>query len=125
MSEPSITALANILYTLRVVPWWIFLGLSLACFAVLFAPAFGEVSLDDFRQQWGPFAWFGAIAFSLLFITQCIDAIARGYLKRRAAKSERHTLRFVPHDPKHLWWHLARQQDESLISQIILKIHIS
>jgi hypothetical protein len=120
MSDPS-GAVAPFLSALRTLPLWILIGLALAGYAVIFAPAFGGIDAEPFRQKWGTWAWVEAMTFSLLALARVCAGIAAHYRSYREARAARRILRFVPLD-RQCWWHLAKQQDDSFVSQIRLDI---
>jgi hypothetical protein len=105
------------LSALRTLPLWIFVGLALAGYAVLFAPPFAGIDTTPLRQSWGVAIWAGTLMFSVLSIVGILDSCIATYRKHVAAKTARRVLRFVPlHQQR--FWHLAKQQDDSVISQI-------
>ncbi len=125
MSDPSgVGAIGPFLSVLRTLPLWILIGLAMAGYAVLFAPTFGGISAEPFRQQWGIWVWVEAISFSVLSLMRIIDAAIRGYWLRKKASDARRVLRFVPLH-RQCWWHLAKQQDDSYISQISIHVQAS
>jgi len=104
-------------------------GLALAGYAIIFAPPLGDVDFAWFRAQWGAWVWIEAVTFSALTITRLLDLSVTAYLGRRKANEARRILRMVPLDhPWPLnrgWWHLGKQQDASLVSQISMVIAVN
>jgi hypothetical protein len=117
MADVPATAISNFLSTLRTLPVWLLGGLALVGYAVLFAPGFAGIDPSGFRTQWGVWIWIEAIGFSILTITRAIDSSVSAYLESRRRRAEQRVLRLVP---RHLqcWWHLAKQRDDSFVSQI-------
>ena len=120
MPEISSGAVKEILSTVRKLPVWMLLGLALAGFAILFLPSFGGINLGQFRTQYGVWVWIEAVTFSILAVARSLDAGISAYLERRKMAATR-ALRLVPLHHQ-CWWHLAEQQDRSLISQIRVDI---
>ena len=117
-------AVAPFLSTLRTLPVWILIGLAVVGWIVLFAPAASGIELASFRQQWGVWVWIESIAFSVLSVARVAEAGFRAYWSHKTAAAARRVLRFVPlHDQ--CWWHLAKQQDDSYVSQIRMDIQVS
>lgn len=123
LTDPT-AAIAPILTALRNLPFWILISLALAGYAVLFIPPFGGIDADEFRRQWGVWIWVEAIAFSILAAARSLDAAVGAYGARRRAIASQRFLRFVPLDQRH-WWHLAKQKDNSYISQIGIDLQAS
>ena len=117
-------AAAAFLSALTTLPVWILLGLSVAGWAVLFVPPISDINLAPFRQQWGAWVWIEAIAFSILFIARMGEACVRAYLSHKAAIAGCRALRFV-HLHQQSWWHLAKQQDDTYVSQIHMVVQVS
>jgi hypothetical protein len=121
MSDLSPSAVSSFLSTLRTLPIWVLAGLALAGYAVLYLPAFGGIDPTGFRTQWGVWVWIEAVTFSILTLAQGLDVAVAGYRARRATAEARRALRLVPRH-RQCWWHLAKQQDDSYVSQITLDI---
>jgi len=117
-------ALASILSALTTLPVWLLLGLAIVGWVIIFAPTLGNIDMGAFRHEWGPWVWIGAIAFSILFVARAAEACVWAYWSHREIVAGRRVLRFVPLQQQS-WWHLAKQQDDSYISQIKTDIHIS
>src|SRR5258707_2666382 len=120
MSDFPATVVGPLLSVLRTLPVWVLAGFALAGYAVLFAPAFGGVDPTDFRTQWGVWVWIEALTFSILTIARGMDAGVNAYRAHRQAADSSRALRLVPRQLQS-WWHLAKQQDDSFVSQISLK----
>ncbi|WGS47094.1 hypothetical protein LFL97_33750 [Burkholderia sp. JSH-S8] len=116
------TAAGPILNALRTVPVWLFAGLALACAAILYLPALGvsAADLNAFRVHWGVCARVGMIGFACLAIARAAADVIIGYRKRKPKKS----LVFAPRDGE-CWWHLAKQNDDTYVSQVALRIDVS
>ncbi|HDR8982114.1 TPA: hypothetical protein QDA89_000985 [Burkholderia vietnamiensis] len=110
------------LSVLRAVPVWLFAGLALACAAILYLPALGVSAADQnaFLGHWGAWARVGMIGFACLAIARAAADLIIGYRKRKLKKS----LAFVPRDGE-CWWHLAKQNDDTYVSQVALRIDVS
>lgn len=121
MSDVSPNSVSSFLSVLRTLPVWMLGGLALAGYAVLFVPGFGGVDPTGFRHQWGVWIWIEALTFSILAVTRGLDAAITGHRLRRETAQSRLALRLVPLHQQ-CWWHLARQQDDSFVSQIRLDI---
>jgi hypothetical protein len=121
MSDFPATVVGPLLSVLRTLPVWVLAGFALAGYAVLFAPAFGGVDPTDFRTQWGVWVWIEALTFSILTIARGMDAGVNAYRAHRQAADSSRALRLVPRQLQS-WWHLAKQQDDSFVSQISLKV---
>jgi hypothetical protein len=109
---------------LRTLPLWLLIGLALAGYAVIFAPAFGGINPELFRQQWGVWAWIESMTFSILALARILETGAAAYLAQKQATAARRILRFVPLHHQ-CWWHLAKQQDDSFVSQIRMDVQAS
>lgn len=120
MSDLPATTVSSFLSVLRTLPVWLLAGLALAGYAVLFTPTVGGIDLATFRTEWGIWVWIGALTFSILAVVRSIDASVNSYLARRRA-GDRRALRLVPLQ-RECWWHLAKQRDDSFVSQISLHI---
>lgn len=116
------TAAGSILSALRAVPAWLFAGLALACAATLFLPTLGVPAADlkTFLDHWGVWARAGMIGFVCLAIVRAAADVIVGLRKRKLKK----LLVFVPRDGE-CWWHLAKQNDATYVSQIALRIDVS
>jgi hypothetical protein len=121
MADVPATAISNFLATLRTLPLWLLAGLAFVGYAVIFIPGFGGIDPNGFRTQWGVSIWIEAIGFSILTVTRAIDSGISSYLLRQRRKSERRALRLVPRHHQ-CWWHLAKQTDDSFVSQISLDV---
>ena len=96
-------------------------GLALAGYAVLFVPAFGGIDPAGFRTQWGVWVWIEALTFSILALTRGLDTGLSAYRIHRKNVEARRALWLVPRHQQ-CWWHLAKQQDDSFVSQIALDV---
>jgi len=96
-------------------------GLAVAGYAVLFMPAFGRIDPANFRYQWGVWAWIEALTFSILTLACALDAAVSAYREHRKTVKANDVLRLVPRHHQR-WWHLAKQQDDSFVSQISLDV---
>ena len=74
---------------LRSLPLWILAALAMAGYAALFAPAFGNVDLRSFRNQWGPWFWLDASAFSIFTLARATDLLVRAVNAREKARRRR------------------------------------
>jgi len=118
------SAIAPILTALRSLPLWILAGLALTGYAVLFVPPFGGIDPEAFRREWGIWIWIEAIAFSILAIARGAEAGVGAYIASKQATAARRVLRFIPLS-RQCWWHLAKQKDNSYISQMSLDVQAS
>jgi hypothetical protein len=121
MTNFSAGAVSSFLSVLRTLPVWLIAGLALTFFAVLFAPAFGGVDLTRFRSEWGVWLWIGGLTFSILAVTRSIDSGIANYALRQRRAEARRALRLVPRATQ-CWWYLAKQRDDSFISQITFDV---
>lgn len=112
------------LSALRALPLWIILGLALAGYAVLFAPPFADVELAVFRRTWGVWVWVEAVFFTVLFVVGICDWAISAFSAHRRDQAARHILRLIPLS-RQSWWHLAKQQDDSFVSQIDFECQIT
>jgi hypothetical protein len=119
VSDPDVVT--TFLSALRDTRLSILIGLAITGYAVLFAPAFGGVNPQPFRQAWGVWIWIEAMGFSVLSLARILDAGISAYRDHAKAIDARRILRFVPLHQQ-CWWHLAKQQDESVVSQIRIDI---
>jgi hypothetical protein len=87
MSEAGV--LARLLPVLRALPLWIFIALALAGYAALFAPPFGGIDAQSFRQQWGVWCWLVAVIFTVFSLVRAIDLFVAGCRHRAARKRQR------------------------------------
>ncbi len=121
MPDFPTAAVGPFISTLRKLPVWLLGGLALSGYAALFGPAFGGIDPAGFRTQWGVWVWIEAITFSILTLARGLDAIVTGYRVHRKNSEDRRTLRLVPrHHP--CWWHLAKQLDDSFVTQMSLEV---
>ena len=116
--------IAPILSALRTLPVWILAGLAVAGWILLFSPAFADIDLASFRHQWGVWVWVEAIAFSALSVARLTEAGIQGYRFHKATVAERRVLTFVPLHQQS-WWNLAKQQDESYVTQIHMEVQVT
>lgn len=121
MSNIPPTAVSSFLATLRTLPVWMLGGLAVAGYALLYVPAFGGIDPTTFRAQWGVWVWVEALTFSILTLARGFDAAFSAYRARRMAAEGRRVLRLVQRH-RQCWWHLAKQQDDSYVSQIALDV---
>jgi hypothetical protein len=120
-AHPPTSAIASLLSTVRALPVWMLAGLAAAGYAVLFGPAFGRIDPASFRNQWGVWVWIEALTFSALALARASDLAMSAYHKRRKTGEANRILRLVPRHHQ-CWWHLAKQQDDSFVSQIALDV---
>ena len=121
MPDFSTAAVGSFLSTLRTLPVWVLGGLALAGYAALSVPAFGGIDPAGFRTQWGVWVWIEALTFSMLTLARGLDAAVIGYRVHRKTLEARRALRLVPLHHQ-CWWHLAKQQDDTFVSQIRIDI---
>jgi hypothetical protein len=124
MPDFSTAAVGPFLSILRLLPVWMLGGLALTGYAVLFAPAFGGIDPAGFRTQWGIWVWIEALTFSILTLARALDAGVTGYSVYRKTVEARRALRLVPRHHQ-CWWHLAKQHDDSFVSQISADIEVA
>jgi len=105
-------------------PLWILIGLSLAGYTLLFLPPISGINFEPLRKTWGSWIWVETIVFSILAITRTLDIIFDFFVSHLAATKQSQILRFVPLD-RQVWWHLAKQQDDSFASQIHIEIQVT
>ena len=124
------TAVPSFLSALRALPLWIILGLALGGYAVLFAPPFAGIDVVAFRHTWGVWVWVEALLFTALsvvgIVAKAIDIAARAISAHGGRKREqaaRRILRLIPLERRS--WHLAKQQDDSFISQIDFECQVT
>jgi hypothetical protein len=124
VADVPATAVSNFLAVLRTLPVWLLAGLAFAGYAVIFIPGFGGIDPKGFRTEWGVWVWIEAISFSVLTVTRAIDSGISAYIERQRNRVLRRPLRLVP---RHLqcWWHLAKQRDNSFVSQISLEVEVT
>lgn len=122
MPDPT-GAVGPILTALRALPLWLLACLAAAGYGVLFLPVFGSITplaLDAFRAQWGVWAWVDAVTFSILSIGRAIDSGIAAYRIHRHSIKKNRALVLVPRPRP--WWYLAKQQDDSYVSQISINV---
>jgi hypothetical protein len=121
--KPDLSAegVGSLLSTLRTLPVWMLAGLAIAGYAVLFVPAFGGIDPAGFRPHWGIWIWIEAVTFSILALTRALDAGVTAYHVHRKTAEASRALRLVPLHHQ-CWWHLAKQQDDSFVSEIRMDI---
>ncbi|MGA8270832.1 MAG: hypothetical protein WB919_04680 [Candidatus Sulfotelmatobacter sp.] len=115
------SGIGSLLSTLRTLPVWLLTGLALGAFSILFSPAFGGVDPIPFRSKWGIWVWIVALTFSGLAITRAVDSGVAAYRAHRRLQDASRSLRLIPLHHQ-CWWHLAKQQDDTFVSQIHLDI---
>ncbi|MGH6923881.1 MAG: hypothetical protein ACRED5_09100, partial [Propylenella sp.] len=115
---------AALLNALKVLSAWLLVGLALAGVAVLYAPSFAEIDPTKLRQEWGVWIWAATITFSVLALVRLAQNAVEVVQKRHDARAARRPLRIVPLDQRH-WWHLAKQRDDTFISQFSLDCQAS
>src|SRR5260370_30028987 len=113
MSSILPSGISQFLATLRTLPLWVLVGITLGCLALLYAPDFAGVSLGEFRGTFGPYFWAGGIVFGMLAIARAVDLVVSGFL---AARSTRRVF-VVPVDGQG-WWGATRQPDGTYVTQI-------
>jgi len=115
------SAVGPILSVLRTLPVWVLAGLAAAGYAILFLPDFAGVQLAPFRAKYGVWIRVATLIFSSLALARAIDSGVSAYRARRNLLEDRRALRLVP---RHFqcWWHLAKQQDNSFVTQMRLDI---
>jgi hypothetical protein len=115
------TGAVKILETLRMLPVWMLAGLALVGYAILYLPGFGGINPTLFRTQYGVWIWIIAVSFSILAVARALDAVISALRLHRKMRESRRALRLIPLHHQ-CWWHLAKQQDHSFISQIRIDI---
>lgn len=68
--------------------------------------------------------WLGTLVFSALAIARAVDAGISHYVANSKEKQKRRLLYVVPR-LQQCWWHLAKQRDDSYVSQISLDIEVA
>jgi hypothetical protein len=124
MPDPTTGSILAILTALRTLPSWILVSLAIAAWIVISVRPFGGVNSEAFRQQWGEWVWIAAIGFSTLAIARLVDTGVQTYRAKRKEAAARRVLHFVPLH-RQCWWHLAKQQDDSYVSQIRMDVQVS
>jgi hypothetical protein len=117
-------ALSSLLGIVRKLPIWMLSGLAIAGIAVLFVPPLGGIDLTEFRKLWGVWIWIGTLTALALTVTCLIEAGVTQYLAYRKYRASRRVLQFVPR-LRESWWHLAKQQDDTFISQLTLSTEVT
>jgi hypothetical protein len=117
-------SIPSFLTALRTLPFWILISLAIAGWIVLFVPPLGGVNSEVFRQQWGVWVWIEAIGFSILAFARLADTGVQTYYTKKKEAAALRVLHFVPLHHQ-CWWHLAKQQDDSYVSQIRMDIQVS
>jgi hypothetical protein len=112
---------SQIISILRTLPVWVLGGLAAIGYAILFLPGFAGINPEPFRAKYGIWFWIEAVSFSILAIARALDWSITTYRVRRKTTEERRALRLVPRHQQ-CWWHLAKQPDNSFISQIRLDV---
>jgi hypothetical protein len=56
----------------------LFIALAAAGYGALFLPAFGGADIVELRQQWAPYFWLDATAFTVFALSCAADLIAKG-----------------------------------------------
>jgi hypothetical protein len=91
---------------------------------ILCAEWFGVLD-PAFWNEWKNWVWTAEPIFIALTVTRAVTA----YYAYRKAVEARHMLQFVPLDhpwPLHRsWWHFAKHQDGSLVSQISMDLAVT
>jgi len=119
--ESPVGTASQILSILRTLPVWVLGGLAAAGYAILFLPGFGGVNPEPFRAKYGIFIWIEAVFFSILAAARALDWAITTYREQHKMAKARRALRLVPLHFQ-CWWVLAKQPDNSFISQIRLDI---
>lgn len=121
--EDKASAAAAFLNALKTLPFWLFAGLAVAGVLVLSLPPLGFLPagvLASFRMQWGAWIWAGTILAATLAVLRAgTDAV----IHYRRSHSQQPLL-LMPR-PAHCWWSVAKQQDDTFVSQIALDIDLS
>ena len=127
-SKDDLSSLPSWLSALRALPVWIFGALTLAgwatCYILLTVPTYKDVDLAPFRQQWGFWIFTGTLTFTLLAVARFIDMLINGLATRSADSAALKVLKFVRLS-QDSWWHLAKQPDDSTLTQIALSCQVS
>jgi hypothetical protein len=121
MNESPAGIVSQIISILRTLPVWVLAGLAAIGYAILFLPGFAGVNLEPIRAKYGVWIWIEAVGFSILAIARALDSTITAYRAQHKAAEDRRALRLV-HLHHQSWWHLAKQQDNSFISQIRLDV---
>jgi hypothetical protein len=120
MADVHTGVIATVLSTLRTLPLWLFAGLAVVGFSILYLPSFGGINPSGFRASWGVWVWIGTLTCSILALARGIDLAIKGFHISRTTNLDRRALRLVPLD-RQRWWHLVKQQDDTFTSQISFK----
>jgi hypothetical protein len=115
--------IASILANLRNIPLWVFAGLAVAGYTVLFAAPANGVNISAFRHQWGAWVWIEAVAFSALALAKATDLIASHAWVIRTKQMDRPLRLVLRYSGRR--WYLARQPDGSFITQISLDVDVT
>ena len=120
-------SVAAALSALRALPLWFLVGLAATGWITmwfLFAVQIRAVDVGAFRQDWGIWIGIATLAFSLLALGRSADMAVVEYLRRGSIRDARRTQRLIPL-PRQSWWHLAKQRDDSFITQVNITCQVS
>ena len=121
-------SLGTFLSALRALPLWLLVGLALTgwvtTIGLLLAQSIGGTDLGVFRQQWGVWLLIGAVGFTLFALARGVDIGVAAYSRRSKAEAQRQILRLV-HLDQQSWWHLAKQRDDTFMTQVSLACQVS
>jgi len=96
----NLPVLPRLLAVLHSLPLWILVGLAVAGYAALFAPAFGDIDLTALRRDWGAWLWLYAVTFTILSATYSAHLVAKAIRararRRRRWRTERYYRVYVP-----------------------------
>ena len=85
MADVHTGVITTVLSTLRTLPLWLFAGLAVVGFSILYLPSFGGINPNGFRTSWGVWVWIGTLSCSILALARGIDLAIRGYHASRTA----------------------------------------
>ncbi len=105
---------------LKDLPLWLLTATTLVPVIFLVVPEFSASASPEIRT-WVRLA---AVAFGILSVCRFGSVLIPYIAAQRQIEAARRVLRFVPLHHK-CWWHLAKQKDDSYISQIHMEIQAS
>jgi hypothetical protein len=114
---------APILNAFRSVPFWVLIGFAISALTLLVAPSPKGIDLAAFKAAYGHWIWTAFVASTCLAMARLLDGLARfiADTRERTRSSKGLTILLIERES---WWHAAKQQDETMMSQISVTAQI-
>ncbi|MBN8543651.1 MAG: hypothetical protein J0M34_05245 [Alphaproteobacteria bacterium] len=104
---------AKVLSALDTVSGWTCFAIAVAMGMILFLPTTAGIDLTVIREAHGGWLFFAMVLCAALTFARILRELTAGFKKRKSKNF------ILTPRPMQCWWHLAKQKDDSYITQIV------